>query len=158
MTTIRRMRLTEAPVLRELTKEGVAREAARYPDDQIGISEAGLDNLETHYRVGAAHPDLITFVAEDGGEIFGFVDAEITRDRSLPGVSGEIGDLYVRDEAGAEVAESLVREAVRELRKRGVGPIFHTEDAGHPERRPWEALGFTADVVRFSLYDEEVPA
>jgi ribosomal protein S18 acetylase RimI-like enzyme len=154
MTTIRRMRLAEAPVLRELTKEGVARLAARYPEDRIGISEAGLDNLETHYRVGAAHPDLITLVAEDGGEIVGFVDAEITRDRTLPGVSGEIGDLWVREEAGAEAAEALVREAARELRDRGAGAIFHTEDADHPEREPWESLGFRGDVVRFSLYDD----
>jgi ribosomal protein S18 acetylase RimI-like enzyme len=153
MTTIRRMRLAEAPVLRELTKDGVAREAARYPEDQIGISEASLDNLETHYRVGAAHPDLITLVAEDGGEIVGFVDAAITRDRSLPGVSGEIGDLYVSEDAGAEVAEALVREAVRSLRERGARVIVHTEDATHPERAPWEALGFKADVMRFSLYD-----
>jgi ribosomal protein S18 acetylase RimI-like enzyme len=121
MTTIRRMRLAEAPVLRELTKEGVAREAARYPEDRIGISEAGLDNLGTHYRVGTAHPDLITLVAEDGGEIVGFVDAQVTRDRTLPGVSGEIGDLWVRDDADAEAAQALVREAVRELRERGGG-------------------------------------
>jgi GNAT superfamily N-acetyltransferase len=154
MTTIRRLRLAEAPVLRELTKEGVAREAARYPEDQIGISEAGLDNLETHYRVGAAHPDLITLVAEEGGEIVGFVDAEITRDRSLPGVSGEIGDLYVTEEAGDEVAKALVGEAVRLLRERGAGAIFHTEDADRPDREPWESLGFTADVVRLSLYDD----
>jgi GNAT superfamily N-acetyltransferase len=154
MTTIRRMRLAEAPVLRELTKEGVAREAARYPEDQIGISEAGLDNLETHYRVGAAHPDLITLVAEEGGEIVGFVDAEITRDRGLPGVSGEIGDLYITEEAGDEVAKALVREAVRLLRERGAGAIFHTEDADRPDREPWESLGFTADVVRLSLYDD----
>jgi GNAT superfamily N-acetyltransferase len=154
MTTIRRLRLAEAPVLRELTKEGVAREAARYPEDQIGISEAGLDNLETHYRVGAAHPDLITLVAEEGGEIVGFVDAEITRDRSLPGVSGEIGDLYVTEEAADEVAKALVGEAVRLLRERGAGAIFHTEDADRPDREPWESLGFTADVVRLSLYDD----
>jgi hypothetical protein len=154
MTTIRRMRLAEAPVLRELTKEGVAREAARYPEDQIGISEAGLDNLETHYRVGAAHPDLITLVAEEGGEIVGFVDAEITRDRGLPGVRGEIGDLYVTEEAGDEVAMALVGEAVRLLRERGAGAIFHTEDADRPEREPWESLGFTADVVRLSLYGD----
>jgi ribosomal protein S18 acetylase RimI-like enzyme len=153
MTTIRRMRVDEAPVLRQLTKEGVARLAARYPEDRIGISEAGLDNLETHYRLGAGHPDLITLVAEDRGEIVGFVDAEVTRDRSLPGSGGEIGDLYVKEEAGAEVGESLVREAVRLLRERGAGPIFHTEDAAHPEREPWEPLGFEADVVRYSLYD-----
>jgi hypothetical protein len=47
-----------------------------------------------------------------------------------------------------------VREAVRWLRDHGAGPIFHTEDAAHPELEPWESLGFEADVVRFSLYVE----
>jgi ribosomal protein S18 acetylase RimI-like enzyme len=153
MTTIRRMRLDEAPLLRQLTKDGVARLAAAHPQDRIGIAETGLDNLETHYRVGAAHEDLITLVAEDGDEIVGFVDAQITRGRSLPGVSGEIGDLYLAERAGPEVAEALAREAVKLLRERGARVIVHTEDAAHPEQEPWESLGFEADVVRYALYD-----
>jgi hypothetical protein len=154
MTTIRRMRVDESPVLRQLTKEGIAREAAAHPEDRIGISEAGLDNLETHYRLGAVHPDLITLVAETDGAIVGFLDAEITHGRSLPGVSGEIGDLYLAEGVSPEVAEALAREAVKQLRDRGVRAIFHTEDAARPEREPWESLDFEADVVRFSLYDD----
>jgi hypothetical protein len=153
MTTIRRMRVDEAPVLRDLTKEGIARAAAAHPEDRIGISDAGLDNLETHYRVGAVHPDLVMLVAEERDEIMGFVDAKITRDGSLPGVCGDIGDLHVKDEAGPALAEALAGEAVKVLRERGAGAIFHTEDAAHPEREPWESLGFEPDVVRFSLYD-----
>jgi GNAT superfamily N-acetyltransferase len=154
MTTIRRMRVDEAPILRQLTKEGIARAAAAHPEDRIGISETGLDNLETHYRLGAVHHDLITLVAEADGAIVGFVDAEITHGRSLPGVSGEIGDLYLAEGVSPGVAEALAREAVRQLRDRGVRAIFHTEDAYRPEREPWESLGFEADVVRFSLYDD----
>jgi hypothetical protein len=154
MTTIRRMRVDEAPRLRQLTKEGIARMAAAHPEDRVGISDAGLDNLETHYRLGAVHPDLITLVAEDDGDIVGFVDAEITRGRSLPGVSGEIGDLYLAAGVSPDVAEALAREAVELLRERGARVILHTEDADRPEREPWESLGFESDVVRFSLYDD----
>jgi ribosomal protein S18 acetylase RimI-like enzyme len=153
MTTIRRMRLDEAPRLRELTKQGVAREALRYPEDRISISETGLDNLETHYRLGANHPDLITLVAEQDGEIVAFVDAEVIRGRSLPGASGEIGDLHLEETAGPDVAEQLVRKAVVLLRERGARPIFHTEPADRPERKPWETLGFEPDTIRYSLYD-----
>jgi ribosomal protein S18 acetylase RimI-like enzyme len=152
MTTIRRARVDEAPLLRQMTKEGVAREAAAHPEDRIGISDRGLDNLETHYRLGAVHQDLIVLVAEENGEIVGFLDAELTRGRSLPGLAGEIGDLYLDEKAGPDVGEALARAAVEHLRERGAGAIFHTEDATRPERDPWEALGFEADVVRYSLY------
>jgi hypothetical protein len=27
------------------------------------------------------------------------------------------------------------------------------EDAQHPQREPWEALGFEPDVIRYSLYE-----
>jgi ribosomal protein S18 acetylase RimI-like enzyme len=153
MTTIRRMRLDEAPVLRALTKQGVAREAARYPEDRIAISDQGLDNLETHYRLGANHPDLFTLVAEQDGEIVGFVDAEVTRGRSLPGAGGEIGDLHLEEGTAPQVGEELVRKAVELLRERGARPIFHTEPADRPEREPWQNLGFEPDTIRYSLYD-----
>jgi ribosomal protein S18 acetylase RimI-like enzyme len=99
------------------------------------------------------HQDVIVLVAEHERRVVGFVDAEVERGRSLPGVTGTIGDLWVSEEARDDVAEALVHEAVAFLRQRGVGAIFHTEDAAHPEREPWESLGFEADVVRFSLYD-----
>jgi predicted N-acetyltransferase YhbS len=153
MTTIRRIEVEEARLVRDLTRQSIDELAARFPDDGIGISERGLDNLETLYRLGAVHDDVIVLVAEQNGRIVGFVDAEVKRGRSLPGAAGEIGDLWVSADEPPEVAESLVSEAVRLLRERGAGAIFHTEDAAHPDREPWESLGFEADVVRFSLYD-----
>jgi hypothetical protein len=152
MTTVRRVRVDEAPLLRQLTKDGVAREAEMYPEDRIGISDRGLDNLETRYRLGSVHQDLITLVAEQEGEIVGFVDAEVTRGRSLPGLAGEITDLYLAQAAGPEVADALARKAVELLLEAGARVIHHTEAADRPEREPWESLGFVADTVRYSLY------
>jgi hypothetical protein len=153
MTAIRRARIDEAPLLRQLTKAGVARDAAAHPEDRIAISDAGLDNLETYYRLGAVHEDVIVLVAEDGDRIVGFVDAGVTRSLGLPGVAGEVGDLYLIEGGRPDVAEALVREAVRLLRERGARTIVHTEGASCPEHEPWTALGFEADVVRFSLYE-----
>jgi hypothetical protein len=152
MTTIRRARVAEAALLRELTKSSIAREAERYPEDRIGISEAGLDNLETRYRLGAVHEDLLTLVADQDGRIVGLLDAEITRDRGLPCVTAEIADLHLVEDM-PDVAAGLARHAVELLRERGVRVIIHTESADHPEREPWESLGFVADVVRYSLYE-----
>jgi ribosomal protein S18 acetylase RimI-like enzyme len=153
MTTIRRIRVEEARLVRDLTRRSTEELAARFPEDRIGISERGLDNFETLYRLGAVHEDVIVLVAEQDGSIVGFVDAEVRRGQGLPGVAGEIGDVYVTDGAGPDVAEALAREAVQLLRARGARVILHSEDATHPEREPWESLGFEADVLRFSLYD-----
>jgi hypothetical protein len=150
MTIVRRARVEDAPRLRQLTKDGVAREAALYPEDRIAISEQGLDNLESMHRAGAVHNDLATLIAEHDGEIVGFVDARVTRHPVLPGLAGEIGDLYADD---AEVREALARAAVEFLRDRGAGPVFYTDDADRPEREPWKSLGFVADTIRYALYD-----
>ena len=150
MTTVRRVRVDETPVLRQLTKEWVVHEAERYPEDRIGISERGLDNLETMHRAGAVHQDLATLVAERDGEIVGVVDARVTRDLVLPGTAGEIGDLYAEE---SDVREALARAAVKFLRGRGAGPIFYRSDADPPESEPWESLGFVADTIRYALYD-----
>jgi hypothetical protein len=151
---VRRIRVDEARTLRELTRALTLGLARRFPEDRIGISEEGLDNLETYYRLGARHQDVLVLVAEDDGEIAGFVDAVVSRSGGLPGVAGEVGDLWVRPDAPAVTAEALVAGAVRELRARGAGPIFHLDDATRPAREPWESLGFELDVVRFSLYAE----
>ena len=151
MASIRRIRVDEAPAVRELYRESVLEAAERHPEDRLGISERGLDNLETQFRLGAAHEDVITLVAEDDGELIGFVLAEVERGRSLPGTAGQVAEVWTGP--GREwLREELVREAIRLLRERGAGPIFHTDDAKDPEREPWESLGFEPDGVRFSLY------
>jgi hypothetical protein len=150
VTEIRRIVTDEAPAVRELYRAAVAALAERYPEDRIGISDQGLGNLETQFRLGAVHDDEATFVAEEDGKLVGFVTASIGRGRALPGVAGEIHELWA---PGSDLERRLAETAVEWLSARGAGVIFHTEDAAHPDREPWESLGFEADVVRFSRYD-----
>ena len=150
MAKIRRVRVDEAPDVREMYRAAVQDIADRYPEDRVAISEQGLANLETQFRIGAVHEDEATFVAEEGGELVGFITASVTRGRALPGVAGEIEELWTS--RGSDVERRLAEVTLRWLSERGARAIFHTEDAMHPEREPWETLGFKADVIRFSLY------
>ena len=151
MAEIRRIRVDEAPVVRELYRAFVQELAARHPGDNIGISEQGLSNLETKFRLGAVHEDEATFVAEEDGAVVGFVTASVTRGRALPGVAGEIETPW-SSAGGSDLERRLAEAAVEWLSERGARVIVHIADAAHPERELWERLGFEADVLRFSLY------
>jgi hypothetical protein len=150
MTEIRRIRVDEASIVRELYRGAVDELAKSYPEDRIGISDQGLSNLETQFRLGAAHEDEATFVADEGGELVGFVTASISRGRALPGAVGEIHELSASD---GDHERRLAETAIRWLSEQGARAIFHTEDAVHPQREPWESLGFEVDVLRFSRYE-----
>ena len=154
MIEIRRIAIHEAPVARELIRLGTAELADLYPDDEIGISEAGLDRLETLCRVGAFHEDEVTLVAAEDAEVVGFISASIQRGRALSGLSGEIGWFWVRPrDDRAMVERQLASTVIGWLRDRSALPIFKMEDAQIPRRDLWEALGFEGDVIRFAMYD-----
>ena len=152
MATIRRIEPDEAPQVRELYRAAVAFWAAERPEDELAISDAGLDNLETRFRLGARHEDVLTLVAEEDGELVGFALAETMRSPGLPGLAGRIDELWTQPSAVSS-RRRLAEEAVRLLRERGVRPIFHQEDASDPNGEPWQSLGFVPDTVRYSLYD-----
>ena len=155
MAEIRRIRAQEAPLVRELVRVATDELAQRYPDDHIGISERGLSNLETQFRIGAVHEDEFTAVAVEGGELVGFASAFITRGRATPGIAGEIDWLWTRpDSKRTDIERDLAQHAIDWLRQSGAGPIFKMDDAQHPSRDLWESLGFVADVIRFSKYEE----
>lgn len=147
---IRRVREDEAPTLRKLCRDAVQRLAERYPDDRYGISEQGLDHLEQHWRLGASHDEAFCLVAVREGAIVGWVDAELSRSTTLPGLAGEIGDLY-RLPGHEDVGRPLVEAAVRRLQELGASPILHMDDIRRPDP-VFDELGFERDVVRQSLY------
>jgi GNAT superfamily N-acetyltransferase len=154
MLEIRRIQVDEAARVRELVRRATDELAERYPEDEIGISEHGLRNLETQFRLGAVHEDEVTLVAVEEGDIIGFVTAWIARGRGTPGISGEIDWMWVQPGSmRADVERQLAGSAIAWLRQAGAGPVFRLEDAEHPAHDFWETLGFVGDVKRFSLYD-----
>jgi GNAT superfamily N-acetyltransferase len=154
MVEIRRARVDEASALRERVRTAIEELSRRFPEDRIGISEQGLSNLETQFRLGAVHEDELTLVAVQGQAIVGFLSASVMRGRATPGVSGEIDWLWVDAAFTANGVERQVAEAaITWLRDRGARAIFKTEDARHPESEVWQSLGFKPDVIRFSLYE-----
>ena len=149
--TIRRISADEAPRVRELYRALTAQLAREYTEDEIGISEQGLSNMETQFRVGAVHQDVLTLIAEAADEFLGLGTGEITRSGFLPGLSGEVGVWVL---GGHEaLAPELARAVIAWLRERGVGVVVHHGDAHHHDRELWESLGFELDVVRFALYE-----
>jgi predicted N-acetyltransferase YhbS len=154
MVEIRRITVIEAPRVRELVRSATDELALSYPEDDIGISEQGLDNLETQFRLGAVHEDEATFVAAEGERLVGFVAAWITRGRATPGVAGTVDWLWVQPRGDRDaLRRELATTAIDWLRQRGARTILREEDAEHPDRELWEGLGFEGDVTRFALYD-----
>jgi hypothetical protein len=127
MVEIRRIRVEDAPVVRELVRTATEELAERYPEDDIGISEQGLANLETQFRAGAVHEDELTLVAVDDDNIIGFVAAWITRGRVGPGVAGEIDWLWVEPPPWRKVdgsnGSSRVRRRGSDERRERVPPL-----------------------------------
>lgn len=150
---IRRIRVDEAAVVCDLVRQGVEELSREHPEDNVGISETGLRNFETAFRLSAVHDDETTFVATDGNRIVGFITGWLVRRAALPGVVGELDWLWVEPSARETGIERQLGEAaIGWLRERGAKTILVLEDARHPEREPWESLGFEADVIRYSLY------
>lgn len=117
----------------------------------------GRANITAHLTLSASHTDVACFVAEEDGELVGFVVAELISGTTLPGRAGEVAELYVLPGRNRDPArERLANEAISWLRENGAGLLFvhrHRDEA--PQERPlWRSLGFDNDMVRFSRYDD----
>lgn len=152
MIEIRRIREEEAPSLRALYRELVYDDAEEHPEDSVGISERGLDNMQEHFRLAATHADVFCLVASNGDAIVGFADAHVKGSATLPGLVGTIENVWVRAEVrGSDVARRLAEGTISQLRGLGAGTILHYADIRYPEPL-FEELGFERDVARYSLY------
>lgn len=145
---IRRVYENEAPQVLELWRAN-GEEAVGGP---VQLAE---DNILEHVRQNASHPHAICLVAEDRGELVGFVTATRTSHPTLPGGAGEIEELYVRPSArGAGVGRELVQRAVALLKEQGA-VVFRTQ--ADIERAGalafFRAIGWENDMTVFSRYE-----
>src|SRR5713101_11951 len=116
-------------------------------------SQLILSNLSLY----ATHQLVHCFVAEEQQSIIGFVTCCVSGHPVMPGLSGEIEELYV-EARRHEVQSDLVRQAVTFLQTRGAGSIHTRICVGKecPEegelRSFWNSLEWENDMTIFSIY------
>jgi hypothetical protein len=156
MTQIREMKTHEAERVRALWLQMCREAGTELPEKPTEII---LNNLKQY----AGHQMVHCFVAEEQQAIIGFVTCCVLAHPVLPGLSGEIEELYVQPVSGIhrrEIKAELVREAVIFLQIQGARGI-HTricvgeEDCPEAELRAfWQSLGWENDMTIYSIYGD----
>ena len=152
MHEIRRITEDESAAVTELWDR-----MCRSVHDGGPLTPAGRTNIDRYLQIASWHRDTFCLVATAAdGEPVGFVVGRLdTGDRLLPGLAGEIHELYVAPQTAdrAELRVELARQAVDRLRKSGAGTIRKLTAADEPESIAfWQAEGFEPDMVCLSLY------
>jgi ribosomal protein S18 acetylase RimI-like enzyme len=147
---IRRVHESEAPQILELWRAN-GEEAV---GGQVELCE---DNILEHVRQNATHPEAICLVAEDDGELLGFVTAKRTSHPTLPGAAGDIEELYVRPSARrVGVGRALVERAVAILKEQGAEVFRIQADIESSGALAFfKAIGWENDMTVFSRYEFE---
>ena len=149
---IRRIRETDA-----VTVVALWDRMGREVRDGGPLTEAGRRHLTRMLAATAWHRDAFCLVATRGDELLGFGLGRIdTGDGLLPGIVGEIQELYVppdTSEATAIRAE-LATAVMAHLRTEGASTLRKTVAADEPEDQQfWATRGFESDMVVMSNYD-----
>lgn len=157
MTTIRPMHPTEAGAVRDLWNEMCEVSESAAPAGWGALSAESLEQIRHNLERTPAHPDVLCLVAEDNREMFGFLTASVTRHAVMPGLGGEIEELYAR--AGADqsqVRALLAQKAIDWFHERGVGVIWSRVALDAPWTTSdiafWTRLGFEHDQTLLSRY------
>jgi len=127
------------------------------------LSRVGRANLKRMLAMLAWHRESFCLVAVEANEpaerIVGFVVGRLeSGDGLLPGAAGELTEWYVPPERADadELRRRLLEAAIAELRAGGAGWVVRAEldKDDRAERAFLEGLGFEADMVTLSLYDD----
>jgi GNAT superfamily N-acetyltransferase len=152
MVQIRNMQANEAERVRDLWSEMCA--AAGTP-----LPAAAAQQILVNLRQYAAHQDVRCFVAEEQGRIIGFLTCSVTGHPVMPGLAGEIEELYVQPIFDRQAIQSdLVKQAVAFMQARGAGSIHVRIGIGKEspfegeQRAFWQSLGWENDMTIYSIY------
>ncbi len=151
MIQFRVMREDEAERVRDMWLQMCAEVGTPLPEISAKMILANL----RHY---ASHPMVRCFVAEEQGVLVGFITCAVRTHPVMPGLSGEIEELYMQaHQRKQEIRSHLVKQAVSFLRGQGVTNIHVTICVGNPEcvelHAFWQSLGWENDMTIFSIYD-----
>ena len=124
-----------------------------------GFSEQEAANVLAVLKRYPHHDDAFCFVAEEEGELVGFVLAHIARHPIYEDSSGvgEVGEFYVQPASRPNgVGSRLAEQIVAVMRERGVAVIHAHGSMDSPALQDfWAGLGWYKDTVMFSWYDFE---
>ena len=154
MVQIRNMQESEAERVRDLWLQMCTEAGTPLP---VASSQLILTNLKQY----SSHQMVHCFVAEEQHTLIGFVTCAVTGHPVLPGLSGEIEELYVQpDPNGQEVRANLVRHAVTFMQTLGARSV-HTDICVGKEcleemqlRTFWRSLGWENDMTIYSIYSD----
>ena len=154
MVQIRIMQEREAESVRDLWLQMCAEAGTPLPEASAHLILSNLKHYATHQMVHC-------FVAEEQSVLIGFVTCAVTGHPVMPGLSGEIEELYVqlcphRQEARADLA----RHAVTFMQAKGARSIHTRICVGKecPEeedlRAFWQSLQWENDMTIYSIYSD----
>jgi len=150
MAQIRKMMESETGQVLALWNENCVEAAGRSLSDSESASVLRL------LRQYTSHRDAFCLVAEEQGQLVGFVTACLLAHPVMEGQIGEIEELYIQPHARRRgIGSALVNQAVALLRGQGASPIRTHVCADSPVAKSfWQHLGWEQCVAVFSLCGE----
>lgn len=155
MTQIRSMEEHEAGRVRDLWLQMCIEAGTPLPASSAQLILTNLKQYATHQL---AH----CFVMEEQSVILGFITCCVQGHPVMPGLSGEIEELYVQPTETAmhrqTIKTDLVRQAVTFMLEQGVGSVHTRTCTGKecPEEEEqrifWQSMGWENDMTIYSIY------
>ena len=145
---IRRIRQQEAERVTALWDD-----AAREVVDGGPLPPRGRRNIAAMLALAATHQRVACFVADTGGELQGFVVAELAGGL-LPGAVGTVEELYVAPPARRRgTGRALALHAAAWLHEQGAGVVRAEVAEDEPDALAFaERLGWQREAIRFATY------
>ncbi len=120
------------------------------------LPDKALKQILKNLRQYASHKDAHCLVAEEQNKIIGFVTFCVTSHPVMPGLSGEIEELYVQPQFRRNgIGSELVKRAVALMKAQNAGSI-HVKMCINNEgsKAFWQHLGWDSDMLVFSIYSD----
>jgi len=152
MAQTRPMREDEAELVRDLWLLMCA---------EVGtpLSETSARQILANLKQYPSHQEVLCLVVQEQAGITGFLTCSVSGHPVMPGLSGEIEELYVRSGPRLqELQTELVRQAVVLMQKQGAMSIHTRIGIGmespkeHEQRVFWQSLGWENDMTIYSIY------
>ena len=152
MTQIKPLKEREAEQVRDLWSQMCSEAGTPLSDTSAQLILANLKQYADHQQVHC-------FMAQDQQQLVGFVTCSVTNHPVMPGLAGEIEELYVQPHAQRnEIRAELVQQAVLFMQAQGAGSIHTQICIGNecPEEQDnrafWDSLGWENGMTIYSIY------